>query len=425
MRGGRAVRRERPPKIGMWGLLGSGNMGNDGSLESMLGYLRRAYPDATIDAMTTGPEGLRAQYGLDAVPMLWCQRFEAAPRPVAVLTKVLGKAVDVFRIAAWTRRHDVVIISGAGPLEDSLPLHAWGLPYALLVLAASGRVFGTKLAFVSVGASRVKKRATRRLGTVAARLAFYRSFRDDFARQAMEWRGLDTTGDPLYPDLVYGLPLPAYVAADPMTVGVGVMAFYGGNDDRRDADEINAQYRDSMKKFVRWLVDTGHRVRLFTGDVVDNAVVAEILADIRDQRPGVPADQVTAPAAPTLGELLLAMAPVGTVVGIRYHNLIAAAKLGKPAISVSYSPKHDVLMDDLGLGEFCVPARWLDADLLIDRFSQLEARSAELRLILADRVNGKTERLAEQFALLSEVLLPGFPAAVPAVAADSARSLAG
>lgn len=145
----------------MWGLLGSGNVGNDGSLESMLGYLRSTYPDATIDAMTTGPEGLRAQYGLDAVPMLWCQRYEDAPRPVAVLTKILGKVVDVVRIAAWTRRHDVVIISGAGPLEDSLPLHAWGLPYALFVLAASGRVLGTKVAFVSVGASRIKKRATR------------------------------------------------------------------------------------------------------------------------------------------------------------------------------------------------------------------------------------------------------------------------
>jgi polysaccharide pyruvyl transferase WcaK-like protein len=130
----------------MWGLLGSGNMGNDGSLESMLGYLRSAYPAATIDAMTTGPEGLRALYGLDAVPMLWCQRYEDAPRPVAVLTKVLGKGVDVVRIAAWTRRHDVVIISGAGPLEDSLPLHAWGLPYAMLVLSASGRVFRTKVA---------------------------------------------------------------------------------------------------------------------------------------------------------------------------------------------------------------------------------------------------------------------------------------
>jgi polysaccharide pyruvyl transferase WcaK-like protein len=405
----------------MWGLLGSGNMGNDGSLESMLGYLLSVYPDATIDAMTTGPDGLHALYGLDAVPMLWCQRYEDAPRPVAVVTKVLGKAVDIVRIAAWTRRHDVVIISGAGPLEDSLPLHAWGLPYAMLVLAASGRVFGTKVAFVSVGASRVKKRATRWLGTAAARLAFYRSFRDDFARQAMAWRGLDTARDPLYPDLVYGLPVPAHAAADPMTVGVGVMDFYGGNDDRRDADEIHARYLESMKQFVRWLIDTGHRVRLFTGDVVDNTVVAEILADIRDHRPEAPAEQVTAPAAPTLGGLLRAMAPVGTVVGIRYHNLIAAAKLGKPAISVSYSPKHDVLMEDLGLGEFCLPARWLDAELLIERFQQLEARSTELRQTLADRVNGKTERLAEQFTVLSDVLLPGFETA----AADAAPLLAG
>jgi polysaccharide pyruvyl transferase WcaK-like protein len=125
------------------------------------------------------------------------------------------------------------------------------------------------------------------------------------------------------------------------------------------------------------------------------------------------------------------MAPVGSVVGIRYHNLIAAAKLAKPAISVSYSPKHDVLMDDLGLGEFCVPARWLDADLLIDRFRELEGRSAELTLTLAERVNGKTERLAEQFALLSDILLPEFETAAaeaavpPGAASDSARSLAG
>lgn len=421
MRGRRAVRSQRPPRIGLWGLLGSGNMGNDGSMESMLAYLRTAYPDATIDAMTTGPEGLRALYGLDAVPMLWCQRYEDAPRPVAVLTKVLGKGVDVVRIAAWTGRHDVVIISGAGPLEDSLPLHAWGLPYAMLVLSVSGRVLGTKVAFVSVGASRIKKRATRWLGTVAARLAFYRSFRDDFARQAMEWRGLDTAGDRIYPDLVYALPVPAYAAADPMTVGVGVMAFYGGNDDRRDADAIHARYLESMSKFVRWLVDTGHRVRLFTGDVVDNTVVAGILADIRDQRPDAPAERVTAPAAATLGELLRAMAPVGTVVGIRYHNLIAAAKLGKPAISVSYSPKHDVLMDDLGLGEFCVPARWLDAELLIERFQQLEGRSAELRPTMEERASGKADRLAEQFALLSDVLLPRFETAAP----HSAPSLAG
>jgi polysaccharide pyruvyl transferase WcaK-like protein len=414
---------KRAPRIGLWGLLGSGNIGNDGSLESILAYLRSTYPDAIIDAMSTGPDGLRAQYGIDAVPLLWCQKYEEhAPRIVAGLAKVLGKGIDVVRIAAWTRRHDVVIISGAGVLEASLPLHAWGLPYALLVLCASGRMFGTKVALVSVGASWINKRATRWLCTAAARLAFYRSYRDVYSREAMERRGLDTSADPVYPDLVYALPVPAAeAAADPATVGVGVMAFYGGNDDRRDADEINVAYVESMKKFVRWLVDTGHRVRLFTGDAVDDIVVDQILADMREQRPELDPQRVAAPAVSSLTDLLRAMTPVGTVVATRYHNLISAAKLGKPAISISYSPKHDVLMDDMGLGEFCLPARWLDAELLIERFRQLEARSAELSLAMEERARGKAERLGDQFALLSSVLLTGFKAE----AADSAPSLAG
>ena len=54
------------------------------------------------------------------------------------------------------------------------------------------------------------------------------------------------------------------------------MAYYGGNDDRRQADEIYASYVENMKRFVRWLVDNGRRVRLLVGDTngSDDSVVA-------------------------------------------------------------------------------------------------------------------------------------------------------
>ena len=35
-------------RIGIFGLFGSGNLGNDGSLESFLDFLRSAYPDAEL-----------------------------------------------------------------------------------------------------------------------------------------------------------------------------------------------------------------------------------------------------------------------------------------------------------------------------------------------------------------------------------------
>ena len=42
------------PRVGLFGLLGSGNVGNDASLEAVLAYLRADHPDAVIDAMCMG-----------------------------------------------------------------------------------------------------------------------------------------------------------------------------------------------------------------------------------------------------------------------------------------------------------------------------------------------------------------------------------
>ena len=69
------------------------------------------------------------------------------------------------------------------------------------------------------------------------------------------------------------------------------------------------------------------------------------------------------------------MAPVGTVVAIRYHNVICALKLCKPTISIGYATKHDLLMADMGLSEFCQFANTLDVDRLIEQFTELESRS--------------------------------------------------
>ena len=52
-RGGRSP---AAPRVGLFGLLGSGNIGNDASMESVLGYLRARHPGAVVDAMCMGPE---------------------------------------------------------------------------------------------------------------------------------------------------------------------------------------------------------------------------------------------------------------------------------------------------------------------------------------------------------------------------------
>jgi polysaccharide pyruvyl transferase WcaK-like protein len=115
---GRRRRSAAAPRVGLFGLLGSGNIGNDASMESMLGYLRADHSDVVLDAMCKGPDGLRERFGVAAIPLNWYQKYEKQASGVsAIALKALGKGVDVFRTASWVRRHDVVIVPGTGILE--------------------------------------------------------------------------------------------------------------------------------------------------------------------------------------------------------------------------------------------------------------------------------------------------------------------
>ncbi|MFD7204677.1 polysaccharide pyruvyl transferase family protein [Streptomyces sp. NPDC059893] len=389
-------------RIGVFGLLGSGNFGNDGSLEAVLGYLRAEHPDAVVDALCGGPEEVAARFGIPATRLHWyAGEYRTASRTGAIAAKGLGKLVDIVRTAAWVRRHDVVIVPGMGVLEATLPLRPWGFPYSLFLLCASGRLLGTPVALVSVGAAEIGNRATRALVRWSARLATYRSYRDAHSRDAMRAMGVDTARDKVYVDLAFALPTPEAGApsGSPGPVCVGVMDFHGSNDDRARADEIHRRYLDGTIRLVRTLAEEGRQVRLLTGDTCDAPVVAAILD-------AVDSPLVTAAEPSSLADLMKEMAAADTVVATRYHNLICALKAGTPTLALSYAAKSDALMDRMGLGAHCHPAREVDADRLLEQFRALEKRSADLRQTLAERNLAAARQLDDQFTELSEALSP-------------------
>ncbi|MGH3824499.1 MAG: polysaccharide pyruvyl transferase family protein, partial [Pseudonocardiaceae bacterium] len=279
--------------MGLFGILGSGNLGNDGSLDAVVTFLRDRHPEAELGFLCMGPEQITARYGAAATCLQWYEvHAGTAAGRRAVLLKVVGKVFDPFRTLAWVRHHDVVIVPGMGVLETTLPLRPWATPYSLFWLCAASRLVGVKVALVSVGANVVRQRLTRWLFVASAQLAHYRSYRDTLSREAMREMGVDVTSDEVYPDLAFALPVPPAAVAGTGVVGVGVMAYYGDNDDRARASEIHRAYLDTMKRFVRWLVDDGRQVRLFTGDPVDGIVITEILADLRAHRPGLDSSRV-------------------------------------------------------------------------------------------------------------------------------------
>ncbi|MFE4723512.1 polysaccharide pyruvyl transferase family protein, partial [Streptomyces sp. NPDC056728] len=108
----------------------------------------------------------------------------------------------------------------------------------------------------------------------------------------------------------------------------------------------------------------------------------------------------------SLADLMKEMAAADSVVATRYHNLICALKTSTPTLALSYAPKSDALMAQMGLGAYCHPARAVDADRLLEQFRELEQRSAELRRTLAERNQDAARQLEGQFSDLTATLFP-------------------
>lgn len=402
----RARRKPDVTRIGFYGLLGSGNFGNDGSFEAVLRYLRAEYPNATMECLCTGPDEIERRYGVPARRVNWNRReYETAAGPGALAVKALGKLVDAVRIPLWVRRFDVVIVPGSGILETSLAVRPWDRPYALFLVCLAGRLVGTPVALVGVGANVSGQRATRWLLNAAVRAARYRSFRDVESRDAVPANATD----PVYPDLAFALPTPADGARRERTAGVGVMTYHGGVEDRHRAHELYAGYVERMRELVSLLLDSEYRVVLFRGDDGDATAVTDITSAVLTERPAVEGTRLEAATATSLTEVMRQMALVDVVVATRYHNVLCALKTCIPTVSIGYAAKNDILMADMGMSEYCHSIRDFDVALVRKQVDELERDRDVCHRLLAAVNQTMTRRLDQQFADLRRLLDPDVP----------------
>lgn len=410
--------RERAPRIGLVGWFGSGNLGNDGTLEALLGHLRTAYPQAAVDVLTNAPDVVTERYGLPATQLHWLHAPHPAGAPQRSLARravrvAHGAMRDACLMAVWVRRHDVAIVPGTGSLETTTAIRPWQLPWSLFILSASGRLLGTRVALVSVGASVVTDRLTRWLTVGAARLAHYRSFRDEYSRQSIRRMGVVDARDRVFPDLVFGLAptTTATAVAGPngrAAVGVGLMAWTGDPTERSRAGEIYQEYVTRLTEFTGWLVAQGYDVRLLVGDAEDGAVARAVQRALSDPR--LADGRVAYEECSTLADVRHQIEQVDLVVATRYHNVLCGVMAAKPTIALSYGDKHAALMATMGMEEFATPVRGLDVERLRGLFTRLEAEQGRVRAELARRRDDQIRAVAEQFAHLDAALadfLPG------------------
>jgi hypothetical protein len=93
------------------------------------------------------------------------------------------------------------------------------------------------------------------------------------------------------------------------------------------------------------------------------------------------------------------------VVATRFHNIVCALKMGRPCISLGYAKKNDVLMADMGLGDFCQHVESLDLNVLTEQFTRVVAGRSVYEQAIREKGAQYTRRLAEQEQVLLERFL--------------------
>jgi polysaccharide pyruvyl transferase WcaK-like protein len=238
----------------------------------------------------------------------------------------------------------------------------------------------------------------------ALSLADYRSYRDQFSYDYLEFIGFDASRDHVYPDLVFSL-LSSDASASPpgpgdgagRVIGLGLMEYYGQHRSPEDGERTYQRYVEGVARFASWLLEQGHSVRLLVGDLAYDRRVKRDLLRLLDEagpfdRARVIDEPLTSPE-----DLIDQLAKTDLVVATRFHNVLLALMLGRPVIALSYHEKLRSLMAEVGAAEYSVEAEELDVAGLIERFKRL-SEDETFTSSMKDKAKEYRDALDEQYA---------------------------
>jgi polysaccharide pyruvyl transferase WcaK-like protein len=382
-------------RVAFYGYLGSGNIGNDATFETVLAWLRSAHPDVEVRCITIAPAEVQTRYGVTSVPLSLGPQRPGGNRVMWASRKLLGRLLDLPRSFWLAGSVDAVVVPGKGVLEEKLGVRPWGLPLWLFLIAAACRLRRRPFVLLDVGADWAANPVTRRLYVATVGLATHVSYRDELSAAAMRRAGARAP-EAVAPDLVFAHPASTLVKPEAGLLVVGVMAYYGHGDDPVRGAGVRRTYVAELAEAIVQLTEAGDRVVLVGGDRVDVDVARDVKAAVLASSPGVTDDAVLVRDVTTFTELTDEMMRADVVVASRFHNLICALRLARPTVSVGYAEKNRHLMQALSLDEYCQDIEQLDADQLV---AQVRAARADPEAFAA-RVRDTTSRYAEKVEFL-------------------------
>jgi polysaccharide pyruvyl transferase WcaK-like protein len=405
---------------------GAGNLGNAAIMTAMIDNIRKRITGAEILGITTNPAYILNQHGIPAIPLSGISQryYSVAPlsssetpssqkgnhNRIKILLKKIPLLFNALR-AIWystfmnelthivtaaraLRKLDMIIVCGGGALDEYWG-GPWGHPWTLCKWGLLCRLFGVPFLFVSVGKCSLERPLSRFYARVALYVAEYRSYRDYESRKAVHSL-LDTRCDPVYPDLAFSYSCePRWTSNKSkkgdgrLVVGVSPIAYLDPRSWPRKDERRYATYIGTMAEIIQWLLNQDYKVFCFATDGPDVSSIDDILDKIAGSRgSGNEIETLPPPWELSPDEVLMGICSADLIIASRLHGVILSHLSATPALALSYDPKVDAHMKEIGQMDYCLNVESLTLDMLIERFLMLK----DFRQREEDHLRSKIDR---------------------------------
>ena len=363
------------------GYYGSGNAGDELLLDTLVRRLRAHRPELEIWATAAGPDPLPA--GVRPVPLY-----------------------DAYAVTAAVGRASVVAMGGGGLVQDKGRADPWQMFHdpcfgvaAYVRPIVLGRWYGRRTLMVANGVGPIRTEAGRALVRAAALHLDTLSVRDRTSHAVLAEAGVEPDRVTLAADLVWIRAAPAGPVpglAEPGGERFGVVNLrqtIAGLRPGLVRQVGRALDRAAAQLGLRWRFLPFHRRGRY-GDLA-------LLDALRDEMCS-PLEPVDGEAGPL--SVFEAFRGAQVSVGMRYHAAIGATLAGVPHVALSYDPKVEAVMSDLGVSHRCFDLG-PDADAL--------ARAVEQAAAEGPALPERVERLRARAEAALEPLLAAVDAPAP------------
>jgi polysaccharide pyruvyl transferase WcaK-like protein len=367
--------------------------------------------------MKVGPSS--AQQGASSSKSL-----KQALKQVPVLGWCLKRAFSLGRLVSrevrhcaqgyrFLRTHDLLIVSGGGQLDEEWG-GAWGHPFALFKWGVLARMARIPYVIASVGACKVDSTTCRFFLSAALRMASYTSFRDEKSREVASGLLARAAEDPIVPDLAFSVPPSEFpppadirsISQGRTVVAISPIAYYKPGSWPNEDSALYRQYVQKMAQIVLKLLERGcFPVIVYSSIGDDDRVIPDILGSIGEESRTRFAQQMHIPAIRTWKDLVAVLRDADYLIASRLHSAILGFATHTPTIAISFDPKVDWVMEDLGQTDYLLQIRNFAAGNVIEALDRIEARADGVAEQIGSYQRRILAALALQYDALAEFVL--------------------